>query len=245
MQNAPRREILSRVYEIHEEWLYSFTWACHEGCASCCTQSVTMTTLEGQRMVEFLADHGRLGELAALASAPSPPETVPLTFNGFARHCLAGEEPAEPTSTDWDFTPCPFLADNRCTVYPARPMGCRAFVSKSDCGRTGSAEVEPLVITINTIFLQFIEHLDQRGYWGRMIDILAELDPQKEQPKMPGMAKTPQEAAKGALRVAEPLEGFLVPPEEQTAVEPLFQRIMACVVEGQPIGEWLGLAGHD
>lgn len=37
---------LLQIYDHFDTWARDFDFACKEGCATCCTRSVTMTTLE-------------------------------------------------------------------------------------------------------------------------------------------------------------------------------------------------------
>ncbi|WP_137917204.1 YkgJ family cysteine cluster protein [Hydrogenophaga sp. 2FB] len=69
--------------------------ACHDGCSHCCHVPVAISRLEALAMGRAI---GR--------SIIEPEYHEPLAFRGYE-------------------APCPFLVDNRCSVYNARPAVCR------------------------------------------------------------------------------------------------------------------------
>ncbi len=48
-------------------------------------------------------------------------------------------------------------------------------MSTQDCRRTGIAEIDEFTITVNPLFLQVIEPIDQDGFSGNLSDILTTL----------------------------------------------------------------------
>jgi len=230
---ALQQELLERIYQLHGEWTGNMKLACGKGCASCCTQSVTITGMEGRQIGDYLRDHNRLPELAGMLDNRKPAGRLSITTNAFAGYCLRGLEPEEPVHQEWDFTPCPFLQENCCTIYPVRPFGCRAFVSTVNCAETGSAEIAPLVLTVNTVYTQLIEHLAQGQFWGKMLDILACYQP--------GRVEENHEAAEASLRRAMAIPGLIVCEEEEKPVHAILDRFMAGSVSGRPIRLLLGL----
>jgi Fe-S-cluster containining protein len=209
------RECLFKIYALHGRWAREFTLACEKGCAACCTQSVTMTTLEGELLNDFLTDHPELLPLleAMPGNAPAPPTTI----NQFAAACLLGEYADEPLPA-LDLAPCVFLRDNCCTVYPARPFMCRSFGSKVRCDSSGAAEVEPFFLTLNTVILQCIEHLDLGRPWGNMYPVLSAI---RRQTTNNGTEKIP------GLLIAEQIQGFLIPPDEADRIHDFLQSLLA------------------
>jgi Fe-S-cluster containining protein len=216
-------EMLEALYKAYDSWTKQYQFACRPGCASCCTQSVTMTTLEGERITEYVRQRGQLDTLAARLRDSRPSIRPTQTTNQFAASCLAREEPAEERA-EWDFTPCIFLDQGLCTIYPVRPFGCRSFSSTHDCRIHGCAEVAPVLITVNTVVLQIIEHLNSRGgCWGNMVDILRQLLAGQE-----GVAES-------HLLEAQPNPGFLIPQEEMQEVAAFFARINGPNIKGETL----------
>jgi len=159
-------EMLETLYKAYDSWTGQYQFACRQGCAACCTQSVTMTSLEGERIIEYLRENGQFDNLAPMLAASRPTTRPVQTTNQFAADCLAREEPFEEEG-EWDFTPCIFLDRDLCSIYPVRPFGCRSFSSTVSCDAHGCAEVAPVLITVNTVVLQIIEHLNSRGgFWA-------------------------------------------------------------------------------
>lgn len=225
-------ELLAALEAIHQHWLNRYGqdgWFCATGCGSCCTQSVTITAIEGRRILSHLAADGRHW---TTSSGPNQSGTASLTLttNQLARLCLDGIEPPEPTQNPWDLTPCPFLEEGRCSIYPARPFMCRAFVSRNDCAQAGEALVEPVVVTATTVFLQLIEHLGQGEVWGTLGQVLDHLSVTADQTT--------------TLAQAEPLPGFLIPPEEQRTLDGFFNALSHTQVRGKSVWQWLQEGGY-
>ena len=189
------KKALLEIYTRYETWAGQFAFACEKGCATCCTRSVTMTTLEGELIYEYI-----MGKPELVPYLDRLPENTPApatTTNQFALACLQ-ESVLEEESHTWDLNPCIFLRENCCTIYPIRSFMCRSFGSRVKCELTGSAEVDPIFLTLNTIIMQCIEHLDQDRPWGNLNSILRSLTGKGE---------------KTSLK-SEPIPGFLIPPEE-------------------------------
>lgn len=217
-----QRLMLTTLYDTFAQWADTFAFVCRKGCATCCTRSVTMTSLEGDGIIAFLAETGRLSELAAPAFQPTQSRTVPRTTNAFVAAHLRGEAVEEADS--WDLRPCPFLKEDSCSIYPVRPFGCRLFASQDPCAASGAAEMPPGYLAGATVLLQYIEHLDNNGRWGTMVELLAGLN------------------AGQAERYGEPtapIPGFLIAPDERALVEPLLHDLLAREITGQTFARWL------
>lgn len=202
-QTAARQKALLKIYDHYRKWAGEFDFACDKGCATCCTQSVTMTTLEGELIYEYIrTDKPEL--LPLLNSLPENSPVPATTTNRFALACLRGIDIGE-EDPSWNLDPCVFLHENCCTVYPVRSFMCRSFGSRVKCDESGSAEVEPLFLTLNTVVMQCIEHIDQGRPWGNLNTILRSLketgDNVSEPVNQPGL-------------LAEPIPGLLIPPDE-------------------------------
>lgn len=230
--NMLRKDLLKHIIE-KATWLNGPGFACRQGCASCCTQSVTLTTLEGEIILQYLKDNDRdVSDMLSSMQAQYRLSYWPrMTTNQFARHCLDGkdfEEGAEPEAS-WNLGPCFFLDKGCCSIYPARPFSCRAMVSQKHCDQGGAAEMASELVTLNSMWLQLIEHLDQGGYWGNMVDVLANLADQQM-----GEATAPIGDNAQRLLKNQPLPGFLIPPEEQEATSRALAGLFQTEIDGQP-----------
>ncbi|WDP85384.1 MAG: hypothetical protein HUN05_09785 [Desulfobacter sp.] len=165
-------KILDRMYKIFERAMAGFSLDCRKGCSDCCTCNVTATRLETayffSRLTRDEAEtvRARLGK-----GLPSKRYRPRLTTNGFASACVLGKE-VEKEQNDPDWGRCPLIEDRQCTVYDARPFGCRSMVSEIACTKNGYASMPPLALTISNIFLQYIEHLDASWFSGNFFDML-------------------------------------------------------------------------
>ncbi len=213
--------ILVKVYDIYEHFLNDYTHACKRYCADCCTCNLTMTTLEAYYLVENLFLENKSGILTALTNSPQKRFQPELTFNRIASLCAKGKEvPEEQSDPSWG--KCPFLEKLECIYYQFRPFGCRCMVSKRCCSETGFAEMDPVVMTVNDVFMQFIEHLDAGGYSGNFTDVLHLMSDKKnrdlyEQNELQGQYES--------LLSNLPIPMLMVPPEHRKKIEPLFSAL--------------------
>lgn len=234
MATELKKKLLRAIFDVYKEWAGTMDYACKKGCASCCTQSVTMTFLEGEEIFEFLQNNAleeRLNKLKSLNKTSPKPL---CTTNRFARYCLEQKEPKADGQNSWNFEPCIFLEENLCTIYRVRPFGCRSFSSIISCSINSAAEVPPLIITVNTVIMQIIEHIDQGRYWGNMLDILNILA--KNEGKE-------ENTTKNSISLSETLPGFLVPPEEEEPVEQLLSKLYNQTIENKPFSFWINNVG--
>jgi len=148
-----------------------------------------------------------------LAQADPEKSGTTITTNQYARACLAHQEVNEETLGSWNFTPCVFLAENACSIYEARPFGCRSFGSLVRCSSERAAEMIPIHLTVNTVLTQIIEHLSTGGYWSNMADILHTL------------ANNGARDGKMHLLPAQPVPGFLLEPHEVQVVHNLLNQL--------------------
>jgi Fe-S-cluster containining protein len=212
---SAKKELLGVMYSVYSRWAVRFPLVCKKGCAACCTQSVTMTSLEGAAILDFIKSRGRekwLHEkLARAAPGKSGPE---ITTNQFAEACLTRREVDEEAFGSWDFAPCIFLEETLCSIYEARPFGCRSFASLVPCTADTAAEVAPIYLAVNTVFSQIIEHTDSDGgTWAAMTDMLLNLAGRQT-----GSRAT-------HILEARPLPGFLLDPHEIYVVKHLLQQL--------------------
>ena len=210
-----KKELLHAIYGIYADWVSRFPLVCQKGCAACCTQSVTMTSLEGEIILDGIRELEREKWLFEKLAQTTPGESRSLmTTNQFAEACLKQLEVDNETLCDWDLSPCIFLEDAGCSIYELRPFGCRSFGSLVRCRPEGSAEITPIHLTVNTVFSQIIEHLSSgSGHWSSMTDILHSL-----------ADKEPTLFEKHLLP-ARPVPGLLLEPQEVQEVQSLLKRL--------------------
>jgi hypothetical protein len=164
--------VLDQIYRIYDQFVAKLDIACEKYCADCCTRNVIMTTLEGYLMATHMISYGKSGLFENIERAIPDRRFQPqTTTNRLADLCMRGEDPPEEENNRLNGT-CPLMKDNLCPIYQVRPFGCRCFVSKKDCRKQGYADVNPFIITVNNLFLQFIEHVDSQGFSGNLIDVL-------------------------------------------------------------------------
>jgi Fe-S-cluster containining protein len=222
-----KEELLKTIYAVYSQWVERFPLACQKGCASCCTQSVTMTSLEGKMILDFLKVGGRdKGLLELLAQRAKGNKGAALTTNQFAKVCLEHQEIDEDALGGWNFTPCVFLREELCSIYEVRPFGCRSFGSFERCSENSGAEIAPIHLTVNTVFSQIIEHISSDGgSWGNMADILENLL-ENEAPE-----------TTGKLLPAQPIPGFLLGSHEVKLIHILLKQLCEQSAEKQTLGD--------
>ena len=213
---------LGKIYGLYDEFAAGLETVCRKGCAICCTANVTVTTLEGHLMRPQIVAEGLADRLAAADNRGFRPQ---ITTNHMAALCMNGkalpEEEMDPAPG-----PCPFLTDDICPVYAVRPFGCRCMVSSRNCAETGVANMDDWVITVNHLFMQFIEHLDGNGCSGNLADVLAVLDDPVKRADFE--AATLICRAEGLIP-NRPIPVLMIPPEYRDQAMPLVEKLRACV----------------
>jgi Fe-S-cluster containining protein len=210
-------EALRQVLAIYDEFAGALETACRTGCSRCCTDRVTLTTLEACALLESLP--AALTE-RLLRSAGARTHRMVLTTNALAELCAEGREP--PEADEEAAGGCPLLAGDLCPIYALRPFNCRCFVSRVACAEQGTAEVDEATVAVNTLFLQTIEHIDAGGCTGYLPDVVAALaDPEHAQAYREGVLG----CADCGLAPNRPLRLLMVPPELRTRIDPLVARL--------------------
>ena len=214
--------VLDQIHAVYDRFSADLPVACRPSCCHCCTGNVTVTTLEGCLIVDRVKNLNQQEILNKIEKSGSLRRFQPkMTTNKFAELCAKGKAvPEENTDSSWG--ECPLLEDSMCPIYKIRPFGCRCFVSKQPCGDTGFADVDPFVLSVNTLFLQFIEHIDADGYSANLTDMLRimQSDTRSEQYR------------KGRLQIADeafipnqPISVYFIPPEHQRKIKPILESL--------------------
>ena len=172
MNLEQRLNVLNKIYGLYNDAAKNLDVACKKSCAACCTPNVTMTTLEGYLIADHMISNGQADLFENIQAKISKNRFKPkITTNRLADLCMKGDDPPEEEKKHSNKS-CPVLKDNLCPIYEFRPFGCRCFISKHDCSKAGYAEVDPFAMTLNTLFMQFIEHIDPMGFSGNFADVL-------------------------------------------------------------------------
>jgi len=212
--------VLDQLYRIYDQYVDTLDIACKKFCADCCTCNVTMTTLEAQKIIFALDMDFKNQMREKLSRQQQQPRFIPqVTTNQIADICIAGEDPPE-EAIDPSWGPCPLLTDKACPVYDLRPFGCRNMVSIKRCEETGTAEIDEFTLTVNHVFLQYIEHIDQNGFSGNLSDVLVHA---MRNESADTSNQTP--VAQTTLIRNTPLSALLIPPEHREQMAPIINAL--------------------
>ena len=210
--------LLSGIYRLYDEFMNGLDTACQKQCAHCCTTNVSITTLEGYYLIDKLDSDQRASlKLALVKEAISDRFRPLLTTNRIAELCRNGEEIPEDTLSK-GHQKCPLLLEDLCPVYLLRPFGCRCFVSRIPCGASGVADVDDFVLSVNTVFLQTIEHVDKDGCSGNLIDVLLRLLPAENRSAYQNDSLRCQS---NGLIPNHGLTVLMIPPEQKERLQPI------------------------
>ena len=215
-------DLLNRIYGIYDAFARGLDVACQKYCAHCCTANVSLTTLEGYRLVHSLEPDQLEHLQQCLEPAVEKRVFRPLlTTNRIAELCRQEWEiPDEAFGDPAEI--CPLLEEKACPVYPLRPFGCRCLVSRVPCRESGSAEMPDFVLTVNTVFLQTIEHLDSAGCTGNLVDVLLYLlSAENRQAFREGRLSCRKTGLIGNHR----LTVLMVPPEHRGRLQPILSAL--------------------
>jgi hypothetical protein len=217
-----RLSLLDRIYNLYEEFISSYDVACRHGCAACCTCNMTLTTLEGFHIITGMREAARTSLFEKVRSVSENNRFQPqITINEIARMCRDGK-PVPDEAIDPCWGTCPLLLDDACPVYLLRPFGCRCMVSGLDCRKTGYAQVDEFILTVNNLFLQHVEHIDPRGGSGSLIDVLLYFDRPAHLEAYQGEMTITKDAG---LAPNQPIPVLMVPPEHCRQVQPILQKL--------------------
>ncbi len=217
-----RLAVLDHIYTVYGEFTDELDLACERRCADCCTRNVSLTTLEGYRMAGQIISAGQTSLMDRLQDEANRPRfQTKVTINELAELCVRGEEPPEEES-DPSWGACPFLENDECPSYLDRPFGCRCMVSTRSCAETGYAEMSPFVVTVNTVFMQYIEHVDAIGYTGNLTDVLRFMMP--EENRQAYRNRTLTEPPLGMVQ-NRPVRALMIPPKHRSRIKPILEAL--------------------
>lgn len=217
MDRSIKKQILKTIYEAFGQWADGFGFACSRGCAVCCTQDVMATGTEALLLLDYIVETHDSRWLKEKLSGQPVAWPLSQTTNEYAAACLAGKDTADEGRRRNGV--CPFLENDCCCVYPARPFSCRCFASTRICRGDSTALLPPRYLSGATALSQVIEHLGQCEPWGNMLDLLFLLAPSSAASASRDVCRGDPADARSIARAncltARPLPGFLV--EEQDA----------------------------
>jgi len=234
-----KEAVYKAIVEKFAEWASTYSHVCRKGCSACCTQNVTITALEGENILAYIRENGKEAWLAEKLCQTPPSSRPRMTTNEFAHICLSGRE-ADPGESSV-LTPCPFLEEGVCGIYPARPFSCRCFISEIRCSASQPAHVQECYLSASTVMMQLIEHLGQKEYWGNMQDVLLALCDISINHEVAEKLDDSTRIMQARLRThsARPLPGFLLSEEDERIIEPLLADIFAIQIDGKSIKDIL------
>jgi Fe-S-cluster containining protein len=221
MELSKKLAVLEKIYGIYAKFAASLDLACRKYCTHCCTTSVTLTTVEAYKIIMDLESNPEVDWIEKIRQAAAQTHFKPkITTNQLANLCAQDLEPPKEESSEWNS--CPFLADDLCTIYAVRPFGCRCLLSRHDCGTEGYADMDDYVLSVNTVFLQGIEHMDENGCAGNLLDVLEVIA--SEENRQAYENKTLKCSAVGLI-ANQPLNILMIPPEHRTKMEPILRSL--------------------
>lgn len=233
--------VLDGIIDTFEKWQTqqpNLLSACKKGCSTCCTQNVTITALEGEKILRYILENGKERWFAERLFHKRSHTPAQYTTNEFAKACLEQRDLEQnPTETS---APCPFLEGQLCSIYPVRPFSCRLFISTTVCDKNKVAQVPDYYLEASTAVSQLLEHLGQKEYWGNMLDVLPALLDISEFMKIGAESnQTLIMHARLQTKSAQPLPSFLLSEENSGKVTHLLESIFCLEVEGKTVEDIL------
>ncbi|MBU2513133.1 hypothetical protein KJ966_17465 [bacterium] len=216
-----RQEILTKIYQLYDDFIKDYKLACGIKCSACCTLNVMLTGLEAYRILDQIITDKRDDLLQKLQASTKEERFQPLvSTNEMADLCSQGKNPPE-EGVESLLSSCPLLEDKVCSVYENRPFECRSFCSKVNCEEEGMADMDRLVMTVNNVFKQYIEHIDSFGVSGNLIDLMLYLHETGNTEVYLAIGKEAQKP----LLSNHPAKVLMVPPEHADKVKPIVEEL--------------------
>lgn len=217
-------DILDKIYKVYDNFACNLDVACKKHCDTCCTRNVTLTTLEGYRIVDCFISEGKADLFDIIRKNLYKGRFQPcITTNRLAELSIA-EKDIPDESSHYFQEECPILTDRQCPVYNVRPFGCRCFVSKHSCSGKGYAEVDEFILTVNNVLMQYIEHIDVEGCSGNFTDVLLYFESSEARRNY---SEGLLNCAKNNLISNRSIPALMIPPEHQLKIQPILQAILS------------------
>lgn len=227
MEITSKLKILDQIYGIYDKFTASLDLACKIYCDHCCTSGVIMTTLEGYKIIDGLTPATSADITQKMQAASEIKRFQPrITTNRLAQLCSQGVEPPEEIDNE-NWPDCSLLLDHKCPIYDLRPYGCRCLASRHNCGHKGYAEIDDFVLSVNTVFLQTIEHVDAGGCSGNLVDVLQAMSLDQNRK---AYCNSMLHCSANKLVLNQPLEVLMIPPEHRTKMEPILKELRQITV---------------
>jgi len=139
---------------------------------------------------------------------------------------------------DFSEQSCPLLYNGLCRFYEGRPFGCRCFFSQMSCEANQEAIAPPELVSVNIAFLQLIEHIDRHGLFGNMLDVLDFLENGngRDVDHEDRSGRSPDHLIPNQI-----LPGYLIPPEHQTMLRDLLERLFQTRTDRGTFGQYMDL----
>jgi Fe-S-cluster containining protein len=156
-QNIAR--ITKHVIENHtalDNTLKSFSNCCTKGCAYCCIQPIEIVDIEELPIIEFVKNSmSKEHYMKVRLNVANWAEYFNENYNDSGSFADVNREFRE--LIDKDRIACPFLIENNCSIYPVRPLACRAhlmFDSPEFCRLDGLREAPNEIVNLRTLVFQ-------------------------------------------------------------------------------------------
>ncbi len=82
--------------------------------------------------------------------------------------------------------------------------------------------MDDFVLSVNTVFLQTIEHVDAGGCSGNLVDVLRAMSVEQNRE---AYRNDILHCTGNGLIANQPLEVLMIPPEHRTQIEPILQEL--------------------
>ena len=93
MDIALKLSLLDQIYRLFDDFAGTENVACKKQCTTCCTCNMTLTTLEGYKIISLLDARAKSTLMQQMCDAAEQKRFKPqITTNQMARRCMTGQE---------------------------------------------------------------------------------------------------------------------------------------------------------